>query len=77
MSYVYPNPVIEQSRLPAFNSLSKTCRVYNAVGSLVNEVIYSSKQEILFNKTDYLKGIYFYRVVFSDNTAVSGKFMVE
>jgi hypothetical protein len=74
---VFPNPFHSTTTIQLPHSFSKsTLKIYNTLGSLVNEQSISGKSAVI-NREGLRDGIYFFHIVNEKGESAGGKFVVE
>lgn len=77
-SIVFPNPVIDYSKLniPNYSSGEYILDIYSPVGCLVNEIREPKANYFMISKQDYKPGIYIYLLTKNSYNISTGKFIV-
>ena len=75
---VYPNPVISKTIFFEFGELKvESIEIFNCTGIQTGKYLVGNQQEFSFSMANYPSGIYFYKVITTDNHEYKGKFIIQ
>jgi photosystem II stability/assembly factor-like uncharacterized protein len=79
LAFVYPNPVSDHSKIAIPISMRDnfTIEIYNEVGQLVKRLTGLNCDQFELNRKEFCSGIYFLKLIGSNNTFSAGKFIVN
>lgn len=75
---IYPNPITSSSIMTFPNHKDNFTRleIYNVTGTLIQSIYVTTKTSHQIDKKDFIKGVYFFRLLDKTGNYLTGKFLI-